>query len=103
MSKEDQRYLRRGNSFDRSVRQMKQLFKSLGMDTNKLKTYSYLYGTTKYTWGYVGSSMWYCTYYPHNGTIEINTTYFDVPSLVTKHNAEHEEQSEPQPQSNKLT
>lgn len=75
-------------SRDVSVNDILKLFSSLGISVKDLVSYKYLYGegANKYTFGHVGSSVWYCTYYPHDKSIEINSTYFEYPTGVDEYN-----------------
>ena len=70
----------------KTVKELKQLFKSLGIDIKGLTDYKKLYNTTPYTFAYKGDSAWFCSYNPKDKTIEINTKYFDINDKVIKYN-----------------
>jgi len=72
----------------KTTKELRELFKSLGINTYMLKPYSEMYknNTNTYMWGYQGSSMWYCTYDKCTKRIIINTKYFDTPDTVVKYN-----------------
>jgi len=64
----------------------KNLLKSLGVNVKGLVGYHKLYGTTPNTFGYKGSSVWFCSISEYDKTIEINTTYFKYTKEILRYN-----------------